>query len=141
MSKQNKKSFNDSMVKWTALPAIYLWLASASTVVFMGIYKPDIVLMNLDGFIALIAIIGATAAPAFATILELWKKEQETETSLHPSVVEQGQLSLKAHQEHERFLAVKEQEHQQTLALKQQEHEHCLEHGEAHGVTKGKKKE
>ena len=54
----SKDTFNDRMVKKTVIPAIYLWLLASGSVVAMGIWKPDVVLQNLDGFIALIAIIG-----------------------------------------------------------------------------------
>ena len=63
-----KKSFNDRLVSRTVLPAIYLWLLACAAVVYTGITKPDVVLTNLDGFIALIAIIGGVAAPAFNTL-------------------------------------------------------------------------
>ena len=121
MAKAGKKdSVNDRMVKWTALPAIFLWLAASGAVVAMGILEPDIVLANLEGFIALIAIIGGTAQPAFATILELWKKEQQTEVELHPTVIESKEAALKAQQEHERVLALKQLEHEHTLAAERQ---------------------
>jgi len=108
------------MVKWTALPAIFLWLAASGAVVAMGILEPDIVLANLEGFIALIAIIGGTAQPAFATILELWKKEQQTEVDLHPTVIDGKEKALKAEQEHQRVLALKQLEHEHILAAERQ---------------------
>ena len=77
MSKQHKDSVNDRMIKWTALPAVYLWLAASGSVVAMGIVKPDVVLENIEGFIALIAIIGGTAQPAFATMLEFGNKSNK----------------------------------------------------------------
>lgn len=86
MAKQNAPTtFNDKMVKKTALPAIYLWLLASAAVVGMGIYKPDIVLANLDGFIALIAIIGGIAAPAMNTILRMWESEQAIEIQEMPA--------------------------------------------------------
>ncbi len=115
-----RDSVNDRMVKWTALPAIFLWLAASGSVVAMGILEPDIVLANLEGFIALIAIIGGTAQPAFATILELWKKEQQTEVDLHPTVIDGKEKALKAEQEHQRILALKQLEHEHTLAAERQ---------------------
>lgn len=79
-----KDTFNDRMVKRTVLPAIYLWLLASAAVVGMGILRPEVVLMNLDGFIALIAIIGGTAGPALSTILRMWEAEQATETAEMP---------------------------------------------------------
>ena len=64
-----RKSFNDKMMARTVLPVIYVWIAAAASVVYTGITKPDVVLQNLDGFIALIAIIGGVALPALNTLL------------------------------------------------------------------------
>ena len=51
MSKRTgNNSFNDQMVKSTVKPAIYLWLISCGAVVGMGIWKPDVVLANLETF-------------------------------------------------------------------------------------------
>jgi hypothetical protein len=113
-------SVNDRMIKWTALPAVYLWLAASGAVVAMGILKPEVVLENLEGFIALIAIIGGTAQPAFATMLELWKNEQQTEVDLHPTIVTAKEDAIKQQAEHERLLAVKQQEHEHILAAERQ---------------------
>tara|TARA_R110002051_G_scaffold265957_1_gene325760 strand:+ start:2856 stop:3224 length:369 start_codon:yes stop_codon:yes gene_type:complete len=78
------KSFNDKLVARTVLPAIYLWLLSCGAVVLTGILKPEVVLANLDGFIALIAIIGGVAAPAFNTLLRTWEAEQANEVADMP---------------------------------------------------------
>jgi hypothetical protein len=111
----NKDSVNDRMIKWTALPAVYLWLAASGAVVAMGILKPEVVLENIEGFIALIAIIGGTAQPAFATMLELWKQEQQTETELHPSVIESQQKVMEARAELDRELAREAQKHMHMM--------------------------
>jgi len=113
--RQHKDSVNDRMIKWTALPAVYLWLAASGAVVAMGIAKPDVVLENIEGFIALIAIIGGTAQPAFATMLELWKQEQQTETDLHPSVIESQTRVMEERAALERQMALKAQEHKHTM--------------------------
>jgi hypothetical protein len=124
----NKDSVNDRMVKRTALPTIYLFIAASGTVIFYGIFKPDIVLPNVEAFIALIMIIGVEAKDAYKNILELWKHEQQVETELHPSVIEAQQKTMIAEAEHKRDMAKLEMQHQHSLALKQQEHEHCLAH-------------
>jgi len=123
-----RDSVNDRMVKWTSLPAIYLWIAASGTVIFYGIFKPDIVLPNVEAFIALIAIIGGYASKSYDNILELWKAEQTVETDLHPEVIKSNQKVMEAKAEHDRTVAVMEIEHKHTLAMKQQEHEHCLAH-------------
>jgi hypothetical protein len=79
MGKRGNDTFNDRMVKKTVLPTIYLWLLAAGSVVAMGIWKPDVVLMNLDGFIALLAIISGVAVPALMTVLRMWESEQAIE--------------------------------------------------------------
>jgi len=119
--RNNKDSVNDRMIKYTALPAVYLWLAASGAVVAMGILKPDVVLTNIEGFIALIAIIGGTAQPAFATMLELWKAEQSVETELHPSVIEAQTAAMVAQADHDRRLSLKQMEHEQTLAAERQQ--------------------
>jgi ABC-type protease/lipase transport system fused ATPase/permease subunit len=77
-------TFNDRMVRKTVIPVIYLWMLAAGSVVAMGIYQPEVVLANLDGFIALIAIIGGTAAPALSTLMRMWESEQTSETAEMP---------------------------------------------------------
>lgn len=111
----SKDSVNDRMIKWTALPVVYLWMAASGSVVAMGILKPEVVLNNLEGFIALIAIIGGTAQPAFATMLELWKAEQQTETDLHPSVIESQTKVMEARAELDRDLAREAQKHKHMM--------------------------
>ena len=116
MAKQgNKDSVNDRMIKWTALPAVYLWLAASGAVVAMGIAKPEVVLENIEGFIALIAIIGGTAQPAFATMLELWKQEQQTETELHPGIMESQTRVMEQRAALEREMALNAQKHKHMM--------------------------
>ena len=116
MAKQgDKDSVNDRMVKWTALPAVYLWLAASGAVVAMGIHRPEVVLENIEGFIALIAIIGGTAQPAFATMLELWKQEQQTETDLHPAVIESQTKVMEQRAALEREMALNAQKHKHMM--------------------------
>ena len=123
-----KDSVNDRMVKRTSLPAIYLWIASAGTVIFYGIFKPDVVLPSVEAFIALIAIIGTQASKSYDNILELWKKEQTVETELHPAVVEAQNVIAKEQYEHERQMAKMALEHAHLMATTQQKHEHDLAH-------------
>jgi hypothetical protein len=117
------KSFNDKMVSKTVLPAIYLWLLAAGAVVAMGIWKPDVVLENLDGFIALIAIIGGVAAPALNTVLRMWESEQTVE-------IDNIAIELK----HDREVAVDQHEHEMYLQKMDQEHDHTVAKHET-GVT------
>jgi len=99
------------MVQRTVLPAIYLWLLASGAVVGMGIWKPDVVLMNLDGFIALIAIIGGVAGPALNTVLRMWESEQTIE-------IENIPVELKHERERDT------DQHAHTMALEQQAQTH-----------------
>ena len=96
-----KDTFNDRMVRRTVLPVIYLWMLAAGSVVAMGIYQPDVVLENLDGFIALIAIIGGTAAPALSTLMRMWEAEQTSETAEMPIQMEHDRVRDSAEHEHQ----------------------------------------
>lgn len=98
--KPDNRSFNDKMVSKTVLPAIYLWLLASGAVVAMGIYQPDVVLENLDGFIALIAIIGGVAGPALNTVLRMWESEQAVEVDNIPLDLEHDRLRDTAEHEH-----------------------------------------
>ena len=117
------KSFNDRMVQRTVLPAIYLWLAAAGAVVAMGIWKPEVVLENLDGFIALIAIIGGVAAPALNTVLRMWESEQTVE-------IENIAVELK----HDRERSQDQHIHAMDLEKDHQVHAHDVEKHEV-GIT------
>ena len=117
------QSFNDKMVKRTVIPAIYLWLLASGAVVGMGIWKPDVVLANLDGFIALIAIIGGVAGPALNTVLRMWESEQQVE-------IENIPIELK----HDREVTVEEHTHTMHLQKQAQKHSQAVEKHEA-GIT------
>ena len=121
------KSFNDRMVHRTVLPAIYLWLAAAGAVVAMGIWKPDVVLENLDGFIALIAIIGGVAAPALNTVLRMWESEQTVE-------IDNIAVELK----HDRERAQDQHIHAMGLEREHQIHSHDVEKHEVGISVKNK---
>lgn len=109
-------SFNDKLVKKTVLPAIYLWLAASGAVVYTGIVKPDVVLENLDGFIALIAIIGGIAAPAFNTLLRTWEAEQANEI-----------VEVPAEYDHRRTLEGAQHTHQMSMEAENNTHSNTME--------------
>jgi hypothetical protein len=124
MGRKSDKSFNDRMVSRTVIPAIYLWLLASGAVVAMGIWKPDVVLNNLDGFIALIAIIGGVAAPALNTVLRMWESEQTVE-------IENIAVEL----DHDRKRDAAEHEHRMSVETAAQVHDQQVEKFGA-GLTK-----
>tara|TARA_R110002012_G_scaffold62050_2_gene162989 strand:+ start:4238 stop:4678 length:441 start_codon:yes stop_codon:yes gene_type:complete len=122
MKNKQKQSFNDRMVKRTVLPTIYLWLLAAGSVVAMGIWKPDVVLMNLDGFIALLAIISGVAVPALGTVLRMWESEQTQEVDNIPTELKHDRDRDAATKEHIIELEKIAQKHEHLLAQMAQEH-------------------
>ena len=134
MSKRGANTFNDRMVKRTVIPAIYLWLVACAAVVGMGIWKPDVVLMNLDGFIALIAIIGGVAAPALQTVLRMWEQEQQVEIDNIPNELLQGRDVETLIKEHELALERLDLNHRHDLEKLDQKHSQIVEKHE-HGVS------
>tara|TARA_R100000995_G_scaffold50060_1_gene24098 strand:+ start:202 stop:642 length:441 start_codon:yes stop_codon:yes gene_type:complete len=120
--KNKGQSFNDKMVKRTVLPTIYLWLLAAGAVVAMGIWKPDVVLMNLDGFIALLAIISGVAVPALGTVLRMWESEQTQEVDNIPTELKHERERDSATKEHIIELEKIAQKHEHLLAQMAQEH-------------------
>lgn len=77
-------SFNDSMMRYVGIPIVWCWLLSAMTIIFMGISAPDKVMPMLEGFVALLAIIGTLATLIVTSMLELWKTEQMKEVDVIP---------------------------------------------------------
>tara|TARA_R100001086_G_scaffold239561_1_gene165062 strand:- start:72 stop:446 length:375 start_codon:yes stop_codon:yes gene_type:complete len=110
----NDKSYNDKMVTFTVLPIIYVWILASSAVVYTGITKPEIVLENLDGFIALIAIIGGVALPALNTLLRTWEAEKTNQIADMP----------------EQYLHDRKEdglEHEHTMIIEKQDNSHKVD--------------
>ena len=135
------KSFNDKMVSSTVKPAIYLWLLSCAAVVCMGILHPTVVLDNLDGFIALIAIIGGTASPALQTVLRMWEAEQQLEIDEMPGDFNHDRERDALLKDHQMELEKIEQAHINELKALAQKHQHTVElHREGCEAISPKKK-
>jgi len=142
MSKRSDdRSFNDRMVGKTVLPAIYLWLLACGSVVGMGILKPDVVLQNLDGFIALIAIIGGVAAPALSTVLRMWESEQSQEVDNIPTELKHERERNTDAQEHNMVLEKLAQKHEHQMEALAQSHQHSMCKTPESKITPAKKKE
>ena len=63
------------------LPIVWGWLVAALGIVAMGVYDPNAVMPMLEGYIALLAIVGTLATLIVTSMLELWKSEQTQEIS------------------------------------------------------------
>jgi len=125
--KKKENSFNDRMVSKTVLPTIYLWLLASGAVVAMGIWKPDVVLTNLDGFIALIAIISGVAAPALATILRMWESEQQIEIDNIGVGLENERALDKIRKDHVIEMEKQQLTHAHEMSKSAQEHTQIVE--------------
>mgnify|MGYP005996348595 FL=1 len=115
------------MVSSTVKPAIYLWLLACGAVVGMGIWKPDVVLTNLDGFIALIAIIGGVAAPALQTVLRMWESEQTQEVDNIPTELKHQRELKTSMEDHNIELQKIAQAHMNIMKSSEQKHKHEME--------------
>jgi len=78
------RSFNDNMMTWIGVPIVWGWLLAALTIVFQGIRDPESIMPMLEGFIALLAIVGTLATLIVTSMLELWKSEQQKEVEVIP---------------------------------------------------------
>ena len=74
-----KTTVNDWMMRYIGLPIVWGWLLAALGIVLMGVYDPDSVMPMLEGYIALLAIVGTLATLIVTSMLELWKSEQTQE--------------------------------------------------------------
>ena len=79
------KSFNDNMMTWVGVPIVWGWLLAAMTIVFQGIRDPESVMPMIEGFVALLAIVGTLATLIVTSMLELWKTEQQKEVEVRGS--------------------------------------------------------
>jgi len=74
-----KVTVNDWMMRYIGIPIVWGWLLAALGIVAMGVYDPDSVMPMLEGYIALLAIVGTLATLIVTSMLELWKSEQSQE--------------------------------------------------------------
>ena len=94
-----KATINDWMMRYIGLPIVWGWLLAALAIVVMGVYEPDSVMPMLEGYIALLAIVGTLATLIVTSMLELWKSEQQQEIATmedrikHRQILEELQLS------------------------------------------------
>lgn len=66
------------------LPVVYAWILAATSLVVYGLYRPEDVLPNLEGFLALLAILSAPATLAISEINRLYAAHQEAQIQYEP---------------------------------------------------------
>ena len=77
---ERKRSFNDMMMTFVAVPLVISWLGFACYVIYKGLNDDTgAVQDNLDFYVALIAIIGGPALLFINSILGAWVAEQTAE--------------------------------------------------------------
>ena len=108
-----KATINDWMMRHIGLPIVWGWLLAALAIVVMGVYDPEAVMPLLEGYIALLAIVGTLATLIVTSMLELWKSEQQQEIATM-----EGRIT-----------------HRQTLEELQLKHEHRMDEMQA-GIKK-----
>ena len=113
-----KTTVNDWMMRYIGLPIVWGWLLAALAIVVMGVYDPDSVMPMLEGYIALLAIVGTLATLIVTSMLELWKSEQQQEIATMEDRIK----------------------HRQTLEELQLSHEHRMDEMQAGFKTSGKGK-
>ena len=96
------KSFNDNMMTWVGVPIVWGWLLAAMTIVFQGIRDPESVMPMIEGFVALLAIVGTLATLIVTSMLELWKTEQQNEVEVIPIRLEHA-VALNAEERRHRM--------------------------------------
>ena len=79
------KSFNDRLMILMGVPIVLTWLGLAAYVIYMATKDPDVVLQNLDGFTAVLGLIGGPALLIITKMLDLWSNEQANEINEIPS--------------------------------------------------------
>ncbi len=94
-----KTTVNDWMMRYIGLPIVWGWLLAALAIVVIGVSDPDKVMPMLEGYIALLAIVGTLATLIVTSMLELWKSEQQQEIATmedrikHRQTLEELQLA------------------------------------------------
>jgi len=87
---------------WVGVPIVWGWLLAAMTIVFQGIRDPESVMPMIEGFVALLAIVGTLATLIVTSMLELWKTEQQKEVEVIPIRLEHA-VALNAEERRHRM--------------------------------------
>ena len=119
---ERKRSFNDMMMTFVAVPLVISWLGFACYVIYKGLNDDTgAVQDNLDFYVALIAIIGGPALLFINSILGAWVAEQTAEQNALPTRLELDIQQAKADQAFNLSAAKSDQIHQQMLESKEQD--------------------
>ena len=90
------------------LPVVYAWLAAAVSLVGYGLYKPEDVIPNLEGYLALLAILSAPATLAISEINRLYAENMTAKIQLEPDIIKHEIKTEQDQQKHEIALDAEE---------------------------------
>ena len=94
--------------RYILIPVVYAWLAAAVGLVGYGLYKPEDVIPNLEGYLALLAILAAPATLAISEINRLYAENQAAKIQLEPDIIRHEIKSAKDQQKHENIMDAEE---------------------------------
>ena len=122
---ERKRSFNDKLMTFVAVPLVISWLTFACYVIYKGVNdETGAVQEQLDFYVALIAIIGGPALLFINSILGAWVAEQTAEQNALPTRLELEIEQAKASQSFEMKAQEADQKHKQTMEKAEQEYLH-----------------
>ena len=84
------------------IPVVYAWLAAAVSLVGYGLYKPEDVIPNLEGYLALLAILSAPATLAISEINRLYAENMSAKIQLEPDIIKH-EIALDAEERRDRL--------------------------------------
>ena len=90
------------------IPVVYACLAAAVSLVGYGLYKPEDVIPNLEGYLALLAILSAPATLAISEINRLYAENMSAKIQLEPDIIKHEIKREQDQQKHEIALDAEE---------------------------------
>ena len=103
-----KRNEVESNFRSILLPVVYAWLAAAVSLVGYGLYKPEDVIPNLEGYLALLAILSAPATLAISEINRLYAENMSAKIQLEPDLIKHKIKTEQDQQKHEISLDAEE---------------------------------
>jgi len=108
-------TFNDIFMFMIAVPLVLLWVGFAGFVIYSGLNDSS-VLLQIEGYTTLIAILGGPALLIIKDALDVWKQEQAEKTAFY-KIKAQAVIDYNDHA----------QKQAQMIESKAQEQEHKME--------------
>ena len=108
-------TFTDIFMFMIAVPLVLLWVGFAGVVIYSGLNDSS-VLLQIEGYTTLIAILGGPALLIIKDALDVWKQEQAEKTAFY-KIKAQAVIDYNDHA----------QKQAQMIESKAQEQEHKME--------------